>query len=180
MKQRSDRSNGTSEIERKFLSAYDEHADALFRHCVVRVRDKDVATDIVQETYTKTWNYLSEGKEIQHFKAFLYRVANNLIVDGSRKKKSASLDAMMDEDAFEVLDETIKDPGDIGDARQALGLLAKLDEMYRVVITLRFVDGLSPKEIAHTLAISENVASVRIHRGIEKLKSMAIQLGYPD
>ena len=78
----------------------------------------------------------------------------------------------MEEDGFEAIDENTKDPGDIADGRGALKLLAALDEAYRVVISMRFIDGLSPKEIAHTLGLSENVVSVRIHRGIARLKEL--------
>ncbi|MBI5469831.1 RNA polymerase sigma factor [Candidatus Kaiserbacteria bacterium] len=161
-----------AEMERSFLAAYDEHADALFRHCLARIRDRDVAKDIVQETYTKTWDYLAKGKTVDHLRAFLYRVANNLIIDTSRRKRSSSLDVMKEDDGFEAVDETTKDPGEIGDARGAMKLLDSLEEIYRTAVTMRFVDGLSPKEIALALKVSENVVSVRIHRGIERLKTI--------
>ena len=172
MKERSKTDKYAAKVEHDFLAAYDEYADALFRHCSIRVRDKDAAHDLVQETFTKSWDYLAKGKKVDHLRAFLYCVANNLIVDQSRKKKSASLDSMMEDDGFEAADEDAKNPAEIGDSRYAMSLLATLDEVYRSVITLRFVEGLSPKEIAHTLGISENVVSVRIHRGIERLKSL--------
>ena len=159
-------------LERDFLVAYDEHADALFRHCLIRVRDREIAKDIVQETFSRTWKYLSEGKEVDYIRAFLYRVANNLIVDGSRKKKTSSLDAMMEEDGFEVRDESITDPADKPAAPQALPHLKSLDEIYRTAITMRFIDEMSPREIAHALGVSENVISVRIHRGIERLSKL--------
>lgn len=164
--------NPTGKIEQDFLAAFDEHSDALFRHCFVRVRDRELAKDIVQETFTKTWDYLAKGKQVDHLRAFLYRVANNLIVDSSRRKRSTSLDHLMDEDGYEVEDESIKDPGEIPDARMAMRLLQSLDEMYRIVIVMRFIDGFSPKEIAQHLGVSENVVSVRIYRGIERLKAM--------
>ncbi len=166
-----------AKLEHDFLTAYDEHSDALFRHCLVRIRDREVAKDIVQETFTKTWDYLSKGNEIEYLRAFLFRVANNLIVDTSRKKKSSSLETMMEDDGFEAADETTKDPAEIGDARMAMRLLDTLDDMYKTVITMRFVDGLSPKEIASALQISENVVSVRIHRGIERLKQYVLNQG---
>jgi RNA polymerase sigma-70 factor (ECF subfamily) len=136
------------------------------------VRDREVAKDIVQETFTKTWDYLAKGKKVDHLRAFLYRVANNLIVDTSRRKRSTSLDTMMDEDGYEVADENVRDPSSIPDARYAMKLLDTLDEMYRTVITMRFIDGFTPKEIAAALNVSENVVSVRIYRGIERLKSI--------
>ena len=47
-----------------------------------------------------------------------------------------------------------------------------LPETYREVITLRYVDGFTPKEIATMIGISENVVSVRIHRGTRKLREL--------
>lgn len=166
----------SQQIEREFLAAYDEYADALFRHCMLRVRDRDIAKDIVQETFSRTWLYLSEGKEIDYIRAFLYRVANNLIVDGARKKKAASLDSLMDDDGFEPVDESVKDPSELKAVREALEMLKSLDEIYRTAITMRYIDEMSPREIATALGVSENVVSVRIHRGIERLQRMMKQL----
>ena len=162
-------------LERDFLLAHDEYADALFRHCLIRIRDRELAKDLVQETFSRAWTYLSDGKEITYTRAFLYRVANNLIVDHSRRRKSSSLDAMMEEDGFEAVDETAKDPAEVPQAREALKLLHSLDDIYRIAITMRYIDEMSPREIAEALGVSENVVSVRIHRGIERLKKMAQQ-----
>ncbi|HTR19093.1 MAG TPA: RNA polymerase sigma factor [Candidatus Paceibacterota bacterium] len=160
------------DFEASFLAAYDDHADALFRHVFLRLRDREVATDVVQETFSRAWLYLSKGKRIDYMRAFLYRVANNLIVDVSRKKRSTSLDRMMEDDGFELRDEAAKDPAEIPQAREAMALLTSLDEIYRTVITMRFIEELSPGEIAQRLGVSENVVSVRIHRGIARLSKL--------
>jgi RNA polymerase sigma-70 factor (ECF subfamily) len=159
--------------EQQFLAAYESHADALLRHVLMRVRDRELAKDIVQEAYSKTWIYMSEGKEIEYLRAFLYRVANNLIIDWARKKKASSLETMMEDDGFEPADENVKDFTDAQAAREAIKMLGELDEMYRTAITMRYLDEMSPREIAEALGVSENVVSVRIHRGIEKLSKMA-------
>ena len=162
-------------LEKEFLAAYEEYADALFRYCLMRIRDREIAKDITQETFSRAWLYLSKGKKIEYMRAFLYRVANNLIVDIARKKKSASLDAMMEDDGFEAADEMAKDPAEIPQSREAMKLLGRLDGMYQTVISMRFIEEMSLKEIAEELGVSENVVSVRIHRGIERLKRMADQ-----
>ncbi|MBV9159445.1 MAG: RNA polymerase sigma factor [Candidatus Kaiserbacteria bacterium] len=159
----------SQDLEENFLIAYDQHADSLFRHCLIRVRDRELAKDLVQEAFARMWLYLREGKEVEYERAFLYRIANNLIVDGARKKKSASLDAMMEEDGFEPKDETLRDPADVPATREAMQMLKGLDEIYRTAITMRYIDEMSPREIAKELGVSENVVSVRIHRGIERL-----------
>ncbi len=159
--------------EREFLAAHEKYADQIFRHCLVRIRDREVAKDLAQETFSRAWLYLSKGKEVEYMRAFLYRVANNLIVDYSRKKKTSSLDSMMEEDGFEAEDESAANPEDIPASREAVKLLESLDDIYRVVITMRFLDEMSPKEIAAALDTSENVVSVRIHRGMQRLREMA-------
>jgi RNA polymerase sigma-70 factor (ECF subfamily) len=45
-----------------------------------------------------------------------------------------------------------------------------MDETYRDVLLLRFTEDLPPREIAKILALSENVVSVRLHRGIKHLR----------
>ena len=157
------------ELESSFLAAYDEYSDQLFRHVMLRVRDREIAKDIVQEAFSRTWVYLSEGKEIEYMRAFLYRVSNNLIVDGARKKKSSSLDTMMEEDGYELADESLTDPAIIPQTREVVEHLKSLDEIYQVAITKRYFEEKSPQEIAKELGVSENVVSVRIHRGIERL-----------
>lgn len=160
------------ELEAEFLKAYDDHADGLFRHVLLRVRDREVAKDIVQEAFSRTWLYLSQGKKVDYIRAFLYRVGNNLIVDGARRKKSTSLDAMIDDDGYEPIDESIRDFAEKPQAREAMKMLGGLDEIYRTAITMRYIDELSPREIAAKLGVSENVVSVRIHRGIERLSKL--------
>ena len=131
-------------FEADFLAAYDQHADALFRHVLLRARDKEAATDIVQETFSRAWLYLSQGKKIEYMRAFLYRVANNLIVDGSRRKHSSSLDLMMENDGFEPRDEMAKDPAEIPQAREAVALLTSLDES----LSYRHHDALHRRNVA--------------------------------
>ena len=51
-------------------------------------------------------------------------------------------------------------------------MLKSLEEIYQTAITMRFIKEMSPKEIAKELGVSENVVSVRIHRGIARLAKM--------
>lgn len=152
-----------------FLKMYDELADALFRHCLFRVYDKERARELMQECFTRTWEQIAKGKEIQNLKAFLYRVANNLVIDEARKKKEVSLEVLM-ESGFE--------PGDLGhisietaaDARAVIAVMHTMDESIRDVIVMRYIDGLGPKDIAQITGESENVISVRLHRGLRKVQ----------
>src|SRR3990167_9783866 len=87
-----------SKKEKEFLDAYQQYVDAIYRHCYFRVYNKDLAEDLTQETFIKTWKYIAEGKEIKNIKAFLYRVAVNLIIDNSRKKIALVLDEVKEKE----------------------------------------------------------------------------------
>lgn len=170
-----DDSNALSHEER-FLAAYDEYSDALFRHAQLRINDRERAVDVVHDTFTKVWSYIRAGHEIEQFRPFLYKVLNNLIVDSYRKKRDSSLDALfekegIDEGTFDELSESsVESLAATIDGRQAFALLETLADEYREVIVLRFVDGLGPKEIAELIEESENTVSVRIHRGLAQLR----------
>ena len=155
----------------QFLSAHDAYADALFRQCYFRVYDRELAKDLVQEAFCRTWTYLAKGKKIENIRAFLYRVVNNLIVDAVRKKKPLSLDELTEE-GFSLEDKSSPDMEKLSIGKEVFQMLGMLEESYRTVVMMRFIDELSPKEIAHALGISENVVSVRIHRGIRKLHQL--------
>lgn len=167
--------------EKAFLEAFDRHADALYRHCFFRVSDPEVARDIVSETFTKTWDYLVKGNTIENMRPFLYRTLNHLIIDEYRKKSADSLDALIDEQgvpesAFEELVQGSRDDFEFAlDAQRVHTLLAQLPEQYREVVVMRYIDGLSPAEIAELVNESVNAISVRIHRGIALLSRQAKQ-----
>lgn len=159
--------------EKNFIQAYDIYADSIFRYCYFRVFNKEQAEDLTQDVFKKTWEYIAEGKEVRSFRPFLYQVASNLIIDYSRKKKEVSLDKMQ-ETGFQPSCEE-KDKDAVFDGKEAVKLIQKLDEKYREAVTMRYVEELSPKEIANILGETENVVSVRIHRGLEQLRKLAIK-----
>ncbi len=162
--------------ETRFLKAFDDYNDALFRHAYMRISNRERALDIVHDTYTKVWSYIRGGYEIDNFRPFLYKVLNNLIIDEYRKRKELSLDAMLeaegvDEGSFEELSEsTVETLAATIDGRKAFELLKDLPDQYREVILYRFVDQLGPREISDLIEETENVVSVRIHRGLKMLR----------
>ncbi len=162
--------------ETRFLKAFEEYNDALFRHALLRISNREKAVDLVHDTFTKVWSYIRDGYEIDNFRPFLYKVLNNLIIDEYRKRKESSLDALLemegvDEGSFDELSEsTVETLAATIDGKKAFELLEELPDQYREVILLRFVDQLGPREISELIEESENVISVRIHRGLKLLR----------
>jgi len=158
-------------LEEQFLKTYEDLSDAIFRHCWFRVYDREKAKDLMQETFIKTWEYISEKGPIDNMKAFIYKVANNLIIDYSRKKKESSLEKLM-EDGFDPGFDNRESLNNFLEGKEAVKLMDKLGSEYKEVIIMRHIDDLPVKEIAQILNESENVVSVRIHRGLAKLREL--------
>jgi RNA polymerase sigma-70 factor (ECF subfamily) len=156
-------------MEKEFLAVYEKHADAVFCFCFLRVFEREKAKDLMQQTFLKTWEYLSGGKRVDNVKAFVFRVARNLIIDQVRtKKEQVSVEGMLEE-GVEI--KAKSEDWDLKiDLQKVRKLLDELEEIYREPLTLRYVEGFGPKEIAQILGESENVVSVRIHRGLKLLK----------
>ncbi len=150
----------------KFLAFYENEVDALFRFVFFRVNDDELAKDIIQETFLKMWKTLSSSREIENERAFLFRIARNLVIDHYRKTKEYSLDNLIEE-GFDVSDDNVL-PIEIAIDRDiALELLQSLPEKYCDVVWLRMVEEWSVKDIAEFSCETENVVSVRIHRGLK-------------
>ena len=173
---RSTSSHTAQNQEERFLAAFDEYSDALYRHAAIRLSNQERAIDVVHDTFTKVWSYLRAGHQIDTFRPFLYKVLNNLIIDEYRKKTDVSLDALLeaegvDEGSFQDLTEhTVESLAATIDGKKAFALLAELPDQYREVIIYRFVDELGPREISELIEESENVVSVRLHRGLKLLR----------
>lgn len=167
-----------------FLEACEEHATPLFRHAYFRVSDRDRALDLTQETFFRAWNHLSEGGGIRQYKNFLYRVLHNLIIDEYRRKQHISLDALLENATTAAAFELLLSEGSVESAEADIdqhrlvacihAAFEQLPEQYRVVLTMRFIDDLSSREIGEVIGLSENAVAVRLSRGVARLRVMAL------
>ena len=165
--------------EKQFGEAYERYSDELFRHCSLRLSDRERAMEITQEAFLKAWQYMDGGGVVRELRPFLYKTLHNLIIDEYRKMKSLSLESLVQNDEGGGDIETLMPPDETNtleaaidrfEGSRALAALRELPDTYREVLVMRYVDGLSPGEIAKAIGESENAVSVRVHRGLKKLK----------
>ena len=166
------------DTEQSFREAFERCSDELFRHASLRLSDRDRALELTQECFLKVWQYVQRGGEVREMRPFLFRTLRNLIVDEYRKKKSSSLDEMIEaDDGGQIESNMLRDETDAledainrFDGGQALQLIRQLPDIYAEVFTMRYVDERTVPEIAESIGESENVVSVRLHRGLKKLR----------
>ncbi|MDP7068913.1 MAG: sigma-70 family RNA polymerase sigma factor [Candidatus Peribacteraceae bacterium] len=162
-----------------FAEAYDAYSDSIFRHCCYRCFNRERARELMQDTFMKTWDYLAAGNDIDNVQAFLYRTANNLLIDEARRRKKREVVSFEDmaEDGFDIEGEDGRDQAKVFDAKAVAEILYELEEPYRTALIMRYIDELSPKEIAELLNETANGVSVRINRGLKMLRTILIQYG---
>jgi RNA polymerase sigma-70 factor (ECF subfamily) len=159
--------------ELEFAGIYDQFAPKIFKFCFFRVNSREEAEDIAAQTFMRAWDHIADGKDVSNIQGFLYRIAGNLIIDHYRKNKDKR-EVSIDDPKFTI---DIPDRSDMTEhidtgimLQEIREKVNELPENYREVVTLKYLDDLSIKEIAEIMDTSENNISVRLHRGIEKLK----------
>ena len=163
--------NEDNKIEPMFLKLYEEYADAIFRHCYFRINNREEATDLTQEVFMKVWRYMANGEKIDNHRALFYKMATNSVIDYYRRKKPVSLDSL-NEAGFDMASNDHQKINNLVEAKQVAQFLNKLEPDYKQALTMRYIDDLSVQEIADILGERENTVSVRIHRGLEKIKNL--------
>jgi len=160
-----------STLKAEFLKAYDLYGDDIFRFCAMKVSNRELAEDLTQEVFMRYWQTVRDGEKLKNERAYLYTLARNLVIDWYRKKKESSLDALT-EQGLDFGDEEYKKIVQSAEVKEVLSVIGKLDDDARDALLLRFVEGLTPKEIAAISGESANAVSVRINRAIKKVQGL--------
>jgi RNA polymerase sigma-70 factor, ECF subfamily len=161
--------------QRDFAAIYSSESDAVFRFCLLRTSDRELALDFTQDTFMRFWNTLNTDKVINNHRTFLFTIARNLIIDWYRKKKSTSLDAILEGVGVDKssLTAVARENVEIeAEAEYLIRKIALLEEPYQNAVYLRCVEELKPREIADIIGESANVVSVRISRGLGQLRTL--------
>jgi len=137
--------------------------------------------DIVQESYFRLIQAKKAGP-IHYVKAFLFATARNAALDLLRRKRIVSIENVTEIDRLAVIGEEAGVADTVG-RQQELALLADairaLPERCRKVLTLRKLYGLSQKEIAAQLGISEHTVEVQVAKGMRRVAATLARHGLP-
>jgi RNA polymerase sigma-70 factor (ECF subfamily) len=136
----------------------------------------DDAEDAMQEALIKTYRYVGRIREPEAFRPWLYRTVRNACLMGRRKKvgepaRLQSLDDVLpgrDGMARPDVPHPGKNPEQLADnaklRRRLRKALGALPAPYRAIVFLREMEGLSTREVAQVMGISEDNVKARLHR----------------
>lgn len=143
----------------------------------------DDAEDAMQEALIKTYRYVGRIREPEAFRSWLYRTVRNACLMGRRKKagepaRLESLDELLPGADGRVRPDAPhpgKNPEQLADnaalRRRLRKALHSLPGPYRAIVFLREMEGLSTREVAKVMGISEENVKTRLHRARVQLQA---------
>jgi RNA polymerase sigma-70 factor (ECF subfamily) len=150
---------------------YLRYSNLVFSHVCSIVRDEHAAEDITQTVFARLAHRLKQYEpRLVAFGAWITRVAHNASIDYLRAQRMVPCEEVIDPESSR--EDLSRDR--LAAIREAL---AALPDDQREVLTLRFVVGLSPKEISERLGRTERAVHALQHRGRGRLREELTRLG---
>jgi RNA polymerase sigma-70 factor (ECF subfamily) len=164
---------------KSFEALIQKHKNKIYAFILSKIRNRDLAEDIFQDTFIKVINSLQKGKynEEGKFLPWVMRIANNLVIDYFRKSKKMRTIAPTDDfDIFDILQDGEKNIEDNlvnnqihKDLRK---LIEHLPENQKEVLKMRYYADLSFKEISESTGVSINTALGRMRYALINLRKL--------
>jgi RNA polymerase sigma-70 factor (ECF subfamily) len=166
----------------------DDHGDALFRYAVLRVRDRSLAEDLVQETFLAALKSHSEFKGQSELRTWMIGILRHKVVDHLRKSRPAPLPEVS-EDSDPLIDgwfspngHWIKPPARFVVDPAALAENQEFWEVLRTCLqgipgrageafSMRIVSDVPANEVCKLLGVTPTNLWVQLHRARARLRA---------
>jgi RNA polymerase sigma-70 factor (ECF subfamily) len=168
---------GARSLDKTALSAiFDTFYPFLYRCIYHHVCHQATAEDLTAEVFTRMREQLADGRgPKRHLKAWLYRVAHNLVVDESRRRLHRDHEPV-DERRISAEQDIEAHAQTAVLRQQARAALEELTPKQRAVLILTFLEGYANKEVAHILEISVGAVKSLQHRGLAAMRRHLVKL----
>lgn len=156
--------------ESALATIFDQYYESIYRYIYYYVGHVETAEDMTAEVFRRLLEQLNAGRGPErHIKAWLYRVAHNVIIDEARRLPRHSY--------FELAEElTAATPNPEEQAQQAIlaqqarQALRRLTPKQRLVVVLRFLEGMDHDEIAQVLGMPIGAVKSLQHRALASMR----------
>jgi RNA polymerase sigma factor (sigma-70 family) len=168
-----------SEHSRWFAEEVQPHEPALRAYLHGRFPNLQDIDDVLQDVYVRLIQARYAGK-IRQPKAYLFTMARNAALDLFRRKQIISIENVAEMDRLSVVEDR-PDAAETASHDQEMEILTQaikaLPERCREVLTLRRVHGLSYRDIASKLGISENTVNAQLAIGLLRCREYLCSRG---
>ena len=162
----------TEEDKDIFIQLHDEYSGVMFKRAYSILRDTALAEDVVQESFIRILKNFKkiEKKKCPQTRKYFVNIVRTISIDVYRKNKKQQT-ISFDEFEATIIDE-FANTEDILDGKELESHLLKLPKSYYIIMSLKYDDGYSYKEIAEILSINEENVKKRLLRARTKLREI--------
>lgn len=154
-----------------FADIIERYQSQIFRYVFRLSGNHDIARDLTQDTFVQAYEGLLKTEINVSFKAWLYRIATNNVLQLWRRKRVLTFIPLKNQMGNRILTDEDKSES-IGRQLDVQNILAKIPAKQRICILLHFVEGFKYHEIATALGISEEAVRKRVTRGSQEFKRL--------
>ena len=145
-----------------FQLIFMKYYDSLYRFIWMRTYDSEVARDLLQDVFIRVWDHRRRLDKNKSFKAYLYQIANNLVIDMVRKNKTKEKMMKINQSLnYYESEEQYYTNIDIQNA------INQLPEKLKIVVILSRFEGLNYMEIAEICKVSFQTVSYRLNQALK-------------
>src|SRR5258708_3815974 len=156
-----------------FGKLYLHYLDSMYRYIFFRVnQQQEIAEDLTQTVFTKAWQHIATFHPKKgNFRAWLYKIAHNTIVDYYKTQKVHShiVEEIVSDETVADIEKKIDHEQTMTTVLEAMNLLS--DEQ-KIVISLKFIEGFSNGEIADITDKNEDAVRAIQYRGLQTLRKV--------
>jgi RNA polymerase sigma-70 factor (ECF subfamily) len=149
----------------------------LYRFLARLVQDSATAEDLFQQTWVRVIQKIGQYRAVSSFDTWLFSVAHNVAIDHLRRRRGRSLD-VSDETGTTPAERLVSASPDpleqLLDWERGALLAAAIKELpaiHRVVITLRFEEGMKLEQIAEVAGVPLSTVKSRLQRALASLRA---------
>lgn len=149
------------------------HEEEVRRWLLRSVFEPADVNDIIQQAYCRLAELNYTG-HIRNARAYFFATTRSILLERIRRERIVQIQAMADLDALGVVDDRPSPEAATGaklELRSVMEILNGLPVPYRDVLMLRRIEGLSQKETARRLGVTEKVVENNTARGLKMLLS---------
>ncbi|NQV89535.1 MAG: sigma-70 family RNA polymerase sigma factor [Parcubacteria group bacterium] len=161
--------------ENAFNKVVDLYKDKVTKFLSFKLPTSHDAEDAVAETWIRFWRY-ARGTKIESISGIIFTIARGVVYDFYKLKEKRNEQALpASDEAPELSDplhEQIINQVDVSILKE---LIVQLDEEDAHIILMRHVQQMRIKDMAKELGLSENAASVKLHRAINKFRTSILE-----
>lgn len=154
--------------KRKYALLIEAHSQDLYKYALWLCRDKNMAEDVMQETFLRAWKALDNLREAKAAKGWLFTIFRREHARQFERKQLLYTDV----ESMDTLTDGLMGYDDRPEAFALRNALKRLPAEYREPLEMQILGGFSCKEIASILDVSSSAVMTRLFRARKKMRHL--------